>query len=255
MQTLEEQHEWLAKEMPDFYREQVRKGAILESARQIELGKLDLEGFHKFLMNRSVAWAVGIYPEHATRSIRAVDLRLREEFEEMQPFKSEKEVAAARKALGDKASLIQLEEYDGLYTRETRQEGALMSTGNLEYKVKAAERIIDGAAHFLVTDVKGYYGFLKYYIEEVGRIAPDKANAFLLGNGIIVPVEKRKFRSPIIADTQYSTKQKDGEYQVVPIEFYNVESDKSVKYTLKTTSRQVGDSIYMRTRPVLRKKQ
>lgn len=70
-----------------------------------------------------------------------------------------------------------LERDDWFFTSYPKK-GEGMDTGEPEFKVASIEKL---ETKTFDTDVKGYYGFVKYGIREVKAIAPLEANAYILG--------------------------------------------------------------------------
>lgn len=216
---------------PELYAEYVEKDKILEPSRQIELAKMNDREFLDYIMNRNTSDHLGIYPEHASSVMRAFTDEIFEGLRGLQEVKLE-DLPELRKQLGDKAKMIALSDWGELYAQEPRKDGEAMQTGKLEFKVAKAIPVV--GPHFLTTITGGYHGFLKFYEEEIGKIAPEEANAYLLGTGWCVEVSNKRAPSPIIAGDYRDVDLKNSIYHAVPLKFFNVEIDESKKYTTKT---------------------
>ena len=227
---IKEDRELLASSCPKLYNDYVQRDKILESARQIELAQMDEDEFFDYLMNRNTSDHLQIYPEHASFVMRCFSEGIFSHLRSLEDIKEE-DLPRLREELGDKAKMIALSDWGDLYTQVPREEGAVMQTGELEYKVAKAIPVDRG---FFATKTKGYYGFLKFYEEGVGKIALPNANAYLLGTGWLVSVKGGRAPSPIIAGEYKDVGLKDDIYQVVPIKFFNVEADRTKKYTTKS---------------------
>jgi hypothetical protein len=228
-----------AARFPDLYRQYVERGNLLEPAKQEELSKLDEVAFFNYLMQRDISDHLCIYPEYTS----AVMKDLSDEI--FKGLKTMKEVTlrhlpAMREQLGSRAHLIALKEFDGLFTQEPRKEGAAMMTGKLEYRVAQSECV--PGPHFFTTTTGGYHGFLKFYEEEIGKIAPVEANAYLLGAGWCVTVSGGMADSPILLEDTRKVPLKDDIYHVVPIKFFNAHPDTSAKFDIDIVVDERDDS-------------
>jgi hypothetical protein len=231
-EQIAEEIEAFAKNAPPVYLNAVKEGSILERSKQIELSLMDKEALHSFIMEWSTSNYMRIFPEHASPALKELDNEISKRLNSLERI-TLKDLPRLRKELGDKAKILDLEKFgNDIYVQQPRKRGAAMQTGKPEFKVASAAPI--EGPHFFATNVGGYYGFLKYYLEEVGRIAPQNANSYLLGSGWVVEVEKGRAPSPLIAGSYFDVNQKDDVYQVVPIKFFNAEIDRSQKYRLKT---------------------
>ena len=61
----------------------------------------------------------------------------------------------------------------------TVKEGHEMDSGVAEHPCRSAKKLCGGE---FVTKIAGYYGFLRYSLQEVAAIAPPEANAYVLGD-------------------------------------------------------------------------
>ncbi len=225
------QTEDFSRSLPKLYAEFVRRDRILEPSRQIELAQMNDVQFFDYIMNRNTSEHLSIYPEYASHVMRAFSNEIFEGLRNLKEVKLE-DLPALREQLGDKAKMIALSDWRDLYTQIPRKNGDAMMTGKLEYKVAKAVPV--SGHHFFTTTTGGYHGLLKFYEEEIGRIAPEEANAYLLGSGWCVTVEEGGASSPIIAGNYQSVGLKNDIYHVIPIKFFDVKADKSKKYTTQT---------------------
>ncbi len=210
--------------------------------------------FLDYLMNRNASEHLGIYPEYASNVMRSFSDEI---FEGLRNFKEVEleDFPELREQLGDKSKMIELSDWGDLYTQVPRKNGDTMMTGKLEYKVAKAVPVY--GHHFFTTTTGGYHGLLKFYEEEVGRMAPEGANAYLLGAGWCVTVEEGRASSPIIAGNYRRVGLKNDIYHVVPIKFFNAELDKSKKYTTITQVKErdvEGNATLIVTKVVPRRK-
>ena len=229
-EQVRKQLEEFSRRAPELYAEYVERDQILEPKRQIELARMNDRQFLDYLMNRNTIDHLGIYPEYASNVMKAFSDEIFEGLRGLKEVRLE-DLPELREQLGDKAKMIALSDWGDLYTHEPREDGAAMQTGKLEFKVAKAIPVV--GPHFFITTTGGYHGFLKFYEEEIGRIAPDEANAYLLGNGMCVTVSNGRAPSPIIAGDYRNVGLKDDIYHVVPLKFFNVDVDRSKKYTTK----------------------
>jgi hypothetical protein len=211
-----------SKSVPELYKEYVKKDAILEPERQIQLAQLDELQFLDYIMDRNTMEHLNIYPENANKIMRDFSEEIFEGLKNLRDFDdfTAKELSDLRVQLGDKAKLIELSD-DYKHTLKPRGTGDTMRTGELEHKI--AKAIYVPGPRFLATTTKGYYGFVRFYEEEVGRIAPENANAYRIGNTWCLSIEKGMASSPIIAGEYRNVGLKNGEYHVIPLKFFHVE--------------------------------
>jgi len=225
------QLEDFSKSCPELYAEYAERDKILEPRRQIELARMNDRQFLDYVMDRNTAEHLGIFPEYASNVMKAFADEIFEGLRGLKEVRLE-DLPELREQLGDKAKMITLSDWRDLYTQEPREDGAAMRTGELEFKVARAIPVV--GPHFFTTTTGGYHGFLKFYEEEIGRIAPDEANAYLIGNGMCITVRDGRAPSPIIAGDYRNVGLKDDIYHVVPLKFFNVDVDRNQKYTTKT---------------------
>lgn len=248
-EQVKEEIETFSKNCPKLYAEYVEKDRILEPGRQIELARMNDRQFLDYVMNRNTSGHLGIFPEYASNVMKTFADEIFEELRGLKEVRLEN-LPELREQLGDKAKMIELSDWGTLYTQEPREDGAVMPTGELEFKVARAIPVV--GPHFFTTTTGG---FLKFYEEEIGRIAPDEANASLLGKGMCVTVSDGRASSPIIAGDYRNVGLKDDIYHVLPLKFFNVDIDRSKKYTTKTdvTERDAeGNASYLITKVVPR---
>ncbi len=246
--------EGFSESCPKQYAEYVQRDMILEPSRQIQLAQMSDIQFLDYVMNRNTSEHLEIYPEYAGEVMRAFSDEIFEGLRNLREVKLE-DLPELRKQLGDRAKPIELSDWGELYTQVPRKNGEAMMTGKLEYKVANAVPIV--GPHFFTTTTGGFYGFLKFYVEEVGKIAPKQANAYLLGTVWCVDVEEGRASSPIIAGEYRGVGLKKGIYHVVPIKFFDVELDKSRKYTTRTQVKRrdaEGNATSIVTKVVPRRK-
>jgi hypothetical protein len=233
-EDIRHQNEGFYKNSPETYSAYVQRDMILEPARQMQLADLTDRELMDYLMNRNTSKKLDIYPEYASSSMKKFSEEILEIMRNLYETECE-DLPGLREKLGNKAKMIALSDCGVLYTQIPRKNDFLMMTGKLEYKVEKATPV--EGPRFFATTTGGFYGFLKFYEEEIGLIAPEKANSYLLGTGWCVDVEDRMVSSPIIAGEYQDIGflgVKDGIYHVVPIKFFNVEADKSQKYSKRT---------------------
>lgn len=222
--------EMLARRAPNLYKEYVDKESILEPSRQIKLSKLDDNSFLDYLMDRRTSEHLNIYPEYANNIMRAFSDEIFKNLNAMTEVKL-KDLPALRDEIKGR-KLITLSNWDSLYTETEREEDSCSKTGDLEYKVAKAIQV--PGPHFFTTFVGGYHGILRFYEEEVAKIAPKDANAYLTGTAWCVSVHGGRGSCPILAGEYRDVKQEDSIYHAMPVKFFNVEVDTSKKYTTKT---------------------
>ncbi len=221
----------LAFKCPEFYDQCVETGDIIEEDRQSELSKMSEAQFKDYLMNRKTSERLSIYPEYVSDVMNAFSEEIFDGLSRLKEI-TLNNLPELREQLGSKAKMIELEEFCGkLYTRRQRKKESAMSSGELEFRVREAVPVC--GSNFFFTTTGGYYGFLKFYNEEIGKIAPDKANAYLLGNTWCVNISKGRTESPIIAGEYRDVALKDDTYHVVPIKFFDAEMNRMIRYTKK----------------------
>lgn len=223
-----EDYEEMIKKMPEYFARKVDSGAILSRGEMIMLGSSSKDVVFNRLFNHVTSFGIGVLPSYASSTMRELEDEL---LSTMQSYEEVKDSEELRKKLGKKANIIQLKQFgNDFYTYEERERGAEMPTGGIEFKINKATPI--EGPRFMVTRVHGYYGILRYLIEEMARIAPENANAFLDGTGIIRSVKYRGMWSPIVSgNVLRPISQPEGDYHIVPVKFFNVEVDRSKKYS------------------------
>ena len=82
----------------------------------------------------------------------------------------------------------------GAFFTMTLKEGHNMDSGVFEHPVRSAKQL--GPGEF-VTTIDGYYGFLRYDLNEVLAVAPPGTNAYVLGDGQIED-GATKHRVPVV---------------------------------------------------------
>jgi hypothetical protein len=246
--------ERFAKSCPEYYAERVRKDYILDGSRQKELSGLDGQKFLDFLMDRGTSDHLDIFPENANSVMQAFEGEIFERLNSLVKVKYE-DLSQLRKELEHRAEIISLDKWgEDMYTQVPREYGATMGSGELEFKVSRA-RPVEGP-RFFATDVKGYYGFLRFYTEEMARLVPKEANAYLMGTAWIVTVRNKRASSPLIAGHYFDVGQPDDLYQVAPVRFFDVEVDRSRKYETVSEVKERdprGNAILILTRVAPRK--
>lgn len=108
---------------------------------------------------------------------------------------------------GRTPSIYTLKEIDDQLFVQYREDDDVMGSGEPAFHVNRARKI--GKEKLFVTEILGYYGFFKYELKDVKAIAPEDANAFLMGE----PENIWEYGNPV--------KQK------VPVQFYKVDVDTS----------------------------
>jgi len=103
---------------------------------------------------------------------------------------------------------------DNVFTQYPKK-GARMDTHDPELRVTKMERVEGGPEIFRTTVGGGYHGFFRFEIDEVRRVAPQGANAYLLPGEIEIEWDEG---TPM--------------YHVASIEFYHVEIDTSQRMML-----------------------
>lgn len=230
---VKEQWERLRLTFPELYEKAVKKDGLLTPERQRELAKMKDDEFFDYIMNRNTLDHLFIYPENASHFMKVLNDNVFSTLRALQGRKYDDEsVEILRRKLGDKAKMIALSDWGELYTQEPRKDNEVMMTGKLEYKVKKAVPI--QGPHFFATKTLGYHGFVKFFEEHVADVAPEGANAYLLGNTLCLSVQDGRASSPIIAADYRTVGLEDNIYHISPIKFFNVEVDKRWKYTTKT---------------------
>ncbi len=223
------QYDQLAEQMPDYFNEQIQRGAMLSREEMKNLSSASKEVLFDRLFNHATAHGLGILPGYESPVICELEEELLHSFQSWTKVQ-EKDLPALRKSLGERADMIELREVgEDFYTQKKRKENSAMQTGELEFKIRDITPV--EGPRFLVTHVAGYYGILRYYVEEVARIAPEGANAYLDGTGIIRTVQANGLWSPITAgNVLRPVNQEKGEYHIVPVKFFKVDVDTSQRY-------------------------
>lgn len=223
------QYDRFAAQMPDYFARQIERGAMLSKEEMKQLSSASKEVVFGRLFNHATAYGLGILPGYDSPAIHELDDELLHAFQSWEKVE-EKDLPALRKSLGKRAEMIELRKIGkDFYTQRKRESKSAMQTGELEYKI-ANITPVEGP-RFLATHVAGYYGILRYFLEEVARIAPEGANAYLDGTGIIRTVQANGLWSPIMAgNVLRPVNQEKGEYHIVPLKFFKVEVDTSQKY-------------------------
>jgi hypothetical protein len=218
-----------ARDHPKLYRDSVRKGSILDIMTQEKISEMGKEEFLDFIMCRQTSCALNVYSQYTTDVLKDLDQEIVESLENLIKIKEE-DLSDLREKLVPREPMIELDDWGNfLYTRAQRRDGDVMMNG-VEFRVTKAFPV-DGP-HIFTTWVGGFYGFLKFYREEVEQIAPKEANAYLMGTAWSVEIIKGKLWSPITAGNRFEINQEDGMYHVVPIKFFDVDVDKSEKYKM-----------------------
>lgn len=229
---LKKSREDLKKMSPEYYAELVKATSILTPGKQRPLARLDESGFLYFLMNRGSSACLNIYPEHVSPVIRKFSDEASYILNAMPRVRFEN-LPEIRKHLGRRSKLIALadgrklgeDSFGQLYTVVPREEGdSYVMTNKIEYHA-TGDRI---PGQFFLATTGGVC--LRFYDEEVGLIAPRQANAYLIGTPIVATVHEGKLYSPIIAGARKPTGVNNGEYHIIPIEFFSVRVDKSEKF-------------------------
>jgi len=223
-QDPEEEYEYLKKNMTSYFQDKVESGAILSREEMEKLKSASKAEIFERLFNHNTAYGLGILPKYQSPAMNDLEQDI---FNAMQAYDEVADAKQLRKRLGRK--LIQLKQVGkDIYTEIPREIGDTMGTGKIEYKVENATKF---GTDFMPTRVVGYHGILRFYLEEMTRIAPEGANAFLDGNGILRSVTFSGMWSPIVAgNVLRPIQQPDDQYHIVPVKFYYVEVDKSRKY-------------------------
>lgn len=230
-----EQYDKLRRDMPDWFDRKVRNGAIISKRKQKMLKPASKEVIFDRLFDHVTSYGLDILPEYASPAMRELENEILQIMQSYTEVKDVKDVKSLRKELGQRADIIQLKQFGkDYYTLEKRDSlEAAMPTGGIEFKVTNATPV--NGPRFMATRVCGYYGILRFYLEEMARIAPEGANAFLDGTGILRSVTCKGMWSPVVAGTALRPiNQPDDEYHIVPVKFFNVEIDKSKKYCSKS---------------------
>lgn len=235
-----EDYNMLSLDMPGYFNDKVENRHILGDEEQKKLKNSSKDVVFDRLFDHFASYGIDILPCYASPAMRELEAEL---LQAMQTYEyvNENSLPKLRKKLGQKTGLMELEHVgDDFYTQTKRRNGDEGPTGKIEFKVKKIEKA-DGP-RFMVTRVGGYHGILRYYIEEIGRIAPDGANAFLSGTGILKSVECNGMWSPVVAGTVIRPiNQRDGQYHIVPVKFFHVEADNRKKYVLGVEESDIGD--------------
>ncbi len=222
-------YEYLKARMPEYFAERVERGAILSRNEMQRLSTGTIDDVFERLFDHVTAYGLDILPEYSNAAM----LKLEQEL--LQTMSSLKEVLeddlpSLRKKIGNKPELIELRQVgDTFYTQTKRKKNAAMQTGELEFRV--GEAVPVQGPRFFATKVCGYHGILRYFLVEVDQVAPDSANAYLDGTGILRTVTCRGMWSPIVAGNLLRPiPQEDGEYHIVPVKFFTVCVDQTQKF-------------------------
>ncbi len=233
-QDPEESYNRFARDMPDYFAEQIESGKVLSRGEMRLLAKSGKDTIFERLFDHNTAYGLGILPSYENQATRELEAELLQAMQTYQDCPDVKSLRDLKKRLGKRADIFQLKQVgEDLYTFQNRKLGDAQPTGGIEYKVATATPV--EGPRFMPTRVSGYYGILRFYTEEMARIAPKGANAFLDGNGILKSVEFGGMWSPIVAGNALRPiNQPDDQYHIVPVKFFHVEVDRSQKYVTDT---------------------
>ncbi len=227
---------------------------LLSDDKQERLSNASIDELFDCIMNRDTLYPLCIYPQYASPAMRALEAEV---VVSLNSFREvyEKNLSRLRKQLGNRKNLIELMEVENeIYTQAKRGgKNQLQASGQIEFKTTRANPFIK--TMFLVTHSVVESAGLLYYLEEITKIAPESAKAYLRGQAWRVDVEDKKVESPIVAETTLGPiNQRNGEYRVVPIRFFkDVEIDRSKKYDTELKKNQRGPIASYRPIAVPRK--
>ncbi len=230
--------EELTRSSPSLHNVMVERGWVITPDEQKNLATYGLEVLFRNIMERPTSEHMGIFDANMSPAMRTLEAEILQCLNTNRDIRSvigQRQLRRELKAAG-KSNLTELSRFGGeLYAKKPRKSGDVMSTGELEFKIVDAKPV--AGPHFFGRAVMGYYGFLKYFAEEVALIAPQGANAYLLGAGWVVTVYAGLASSPIGSDSVLKPVTKkfsglDDLRHVVPVQFFNVEIDKSTKYSV-----------------------
>ena len=216
-----EETEDFYRHFPGIYSEMVKKGVILEPATQMQLADMDETRFMDYLMERNTSMPLCIYPEYASRVMRDFSDEIFDALESLKRAGQE-DLPKPRKKPGNMSSITALMDCGDLYTQVPRTGDDMMMTGEPEHRIEKATPV--SGPRFFATTTGGYYGFLKFREEEIASIAPEGANAYLLGAVWCLDSVDGNVRSPIIEGYSRDTGLEKGTYHVAPVKFFSIET-------------------------------
>lgn len=230
MSGMEEYYEKTRKEQPGFYKHLVDRYGVIDPLKQRRLQKYGIEKMFDYMHDWKTASGLDIYPRYESKAMRELEKEIVECIRNMPKDAVNLNFKKLHKKYGDRVirpiGYIDRE----LYTTAPTQRGDSFDQGDLEYKVKSVKRI--PGQKFFPIRVKGYYGCLHYWNEEVAAIAPKDANAYKIGGAWGFDIDREKtVDSILIADKKLGpVYQPADEYQLTTIKFYKIEADTSGKY-------------------------
>jgi hypothetical protein len=187
---------------PLMYKEEIARGGIVDIEQQKKLSKMTSQEFHNYLIHRETFSPLNIYPEYVSGVMRNFNEDI---------FKI-------------------LEEFN------TKNENDLHQLERLTHFSFSIKKEPVAGPHFFVTTSTGYPQFLEFKEEEVWRIAPKEADAYVTGLCRIpikvysVAKDKKMADSPIIAGKSQRVDLKEGLYHIVSISFFETEKLSIRKY-------------------------
>jgi hypothetical protein len=219
----------LAMLMPDYFDEQVERGAILGMGEQLRLSLSDTDTVFNRLFVHNTAYGIGLLPDFASPATQELEEEFLHALQTLRPVWAE-DLPEIRQELGARVDIFALKMVGTeIYTQPPREEGSAMETGGIEFKVNSATQV--PGPRFVATQVSGYYGILRYFSEEIAKVAPEGANAFQVGTTILRSVRYQGTWSPIVAgNVLRPIEQEEDQYHILPVKFFNVDVDTSQRY-------------------------
>ena len=229
---------------PNQYQECVDKGYFFTPEQQQYHASLDTEQLFNYLLNTKFSWYLHTYPQYASPAMRELEQAIVDQFNTTS-FVAKEDLPIIRHVLGERATpheLVHLRKYT--FTVQPSPQGRLKPSSEIEYFV--SQLTVVSGPRFLVTPLRDDPLVIAFYQEEVGQILPVKANAYSIGvewcwNN---PVRNNQAESPLVTNTRLSPLYvPDGDYQVIPLRFYDAVIDTSIKYKIQEEKDGQGNRI------------
>ncbi len=229
---------------PKQYQEFLDKGYLFTPEQQRTHAAFDTEQLFDYLLNTKLTWYLHTYPQYASPAMRELEKAIVDQFNNTL-FVAKEDLPIIRHTLGSRAvphELVHLHKYT--FTVEPPAVGEFKSSSAIEYFVSPLTRV--SGSRFLVTPLKDAPFVIAFYPEEIGQILPEKANAYSVGADWCwnMRVHNNQAESPLVTNTRLSPLDvPDGDYQVIPLCFYDAVIDTSTRYTIKEERDDQGNRI------------
>jgi len=196
----------LQDKFPLIYQDQIDSGVIIDEKQQQKLSKMDSREFHDFLIQRKTCAPLNIFPEYVSPVIKNFNEDI-------------------------------LNTLEGFGNNEGNNNDSLtLLTRIHHYSDTTKYRYLGPIAgpRFFVTKCCGYPEFLHFKPNDVSKIAPEEAKAYVIGcNGLLAKVNKEKMvDSPIIAGVSKRVDLEKGSYHIIPVRFFGRKDSSIGKYMI-----------------------